>query len=68
MQLCKPAKTPLSTIEKLSIMDGTRLGTKDSTKYRNIVGALEYLTLTRPDLSFLVNKVCQFLHSPTTVH
>jgi len=27
-----------------------------------------YLTLTRPDLSFPVNKVCQFLHAPTTQH
>jgi hypothetical protein len=26
------------------------------------------LTLTRPDISFAVNKVCQFLHSPTTIH
>jgi hypothetical protein len=31
-----------------------------------MVGALQYLTLTRSDISFLVNKVCQFLHSPTT--
>jgi histone deacetylase 1/2 len=68
MQLCKPAMTPVSTIEKLSIMDGTRLGTEDSTKYGSIVGALQYLTLMHPDLSFSVNKVCQFLHSPTTVH
>jgi hypothetical protein len=40
----------------------------DSTQYRSIVGALQYLTLTRPDISFAVNKVCQFLHSPTTIH
>jgi hypothetical protein len=30
--------------------------------------ALQYQTLTRPDLQFSVNMVCQFLHSPTTVH
>lgn len=68
MQLCKPVKTPLCTTEKLSITSGTRLGVEDSTRYRSIVGALQYLTLTRPDLSFAVNKVCQFLHSPTIVH
>ena len=64
----KPVKTPLNTTEKLSVTSGTRLGVEDSTRYRSIVGALQYLTLTRPDLSFSFNKVCQFLHSPTTVH
>jgi hypothetical protein len=44
------------------------LGEKDSVQYWSIVGALQYLTLTRPDLSFSVNKVCQFLHAPTTLH
>lgn len=65
---CKSVATPLSTSEKLSIHDGERLGSEDSTQYRSIVGALQYLTLTRPDISFAVNKVCQFLHSPTTTH
>ena len=65
---CKPAPTPLSVSEKLSRFEGDLLSTEDSTRYRSIVGALQYLTLTRPDLAFAVNKVCQFLHAPTTVH
>jgi hypothetical protein len=28
------------------------------------VAGLQYLTLTRPNISFVVNKVCQFLASP----
>jgi histone deacetylase 1/2 len=65
---CKPVATPSSPSEKLSLYDGHKLGSQDSTRYQSIVGALQYLTLTRPDNSFAVNKVCQFLHSPTTVH
>jgi len=68
MELCKPISSPLSTTEKLSVREGDSLGPDDSTRYRSVVGALQYLTLTRPDISFSVNKVCQFLHSPTTVH
>lgn len=68
MSDCKPVSTPLSTSEKLSLHEGTLLGSNDGTQYRSIVGALQYLTLTRPDIAFPVNKVCQFLHAPTTVH
>jgi hypothetical protein len=68
MKSCKAVATPLSTSEKLSLEGGTRLGEKDSVQYRSIVGVLQCLTLTRPDLSFSVNKVCQFLHAPTTLH
>ena len=65
---CKPVNTPLSASEKFSAYEGEQLGPTDATRYRSIVGALQYLTLTRPDISFSVNKVCQFLHMPTTVH
>lgn len=58
MMSCKPVSTPLLVTEKLSIEEGDPLGPEDATKYRSIVGALQYLTLTRPDISFSVNKVC----------
>jgi len=67
-QNCKPVSTPLSTTQKLSVHEGTLLGPSDATNYRSIVGALQYLTLIRPDISFSVNKVCQFLHAPTPIH
>jgi histone deacetylase 1/2 len=68
MDKCKSIDTPLSSVEKLSITKGKALGEDDSTRYRSLVGALQYLTLTRPDIAFAVNKVCWFLHAPTTSH
>jgi histone deacetylase 1/2 len=65
---CQGMPTPLSSSEKISAHQGDPLGPADSSKYRSIVGALQYLTLTRPDISYAVNKVCQYLHAPTTVH
>jgi hypothetical protein len=47
---------------------GALLGSTDSTKYRTVVDTLQYLTLTRHDLSFAINKVCQHLHSLTDGH
>jgi hypothetical protein len=68
MERCKPVNTPLSASDKYSIHKGTPLGTKDATMYTSIVGGLQYLTLTRPDLAFAINKVRQFLHARTTDH
>ena len=36
--------------------------------YRSTVGAFQYVTLTRPDISYAVNKVCQLLKEPTEDH
>ncbi|XP_043720926.1 uncharacterized mitochondrial protein AtMg00810-like [Telopea speciosissima] len=40
----------------------------DPTLYRSVIGALQYATLTRLDITFAVNKVCQFMHQPTLDH
>lgn len=62
----KDVSTPLSTTQSLHLLDGTTL--VDSTEYRRIIGGLQYLSLTHPDISFAVNKLSQFMHKPTTTH
>ena len=37
-----------------------------SFKYHGAVGAIQYLTWTRPETVFTVNQVCQFMYNPTT--
>ncbi|KAJ0581064.1 putative RNA-directed DNA polymerase [Helianthus annuus] len=63
---CKPVNSPMSTSQILMPNDSPLLS--DPTKYRQIVGALQYATLSRPDIAFSVNKVCQFMHAPTENH
>lgn len=62
----KPVTTPMATSPKLSIHSGARL--QDPTEYRSVVGSLQYLAFTRPDISFAVNRLSQFMHSPTIDH
>ena len=62
---CKPMSTPLEA--KTTDSPNTPL-MEDVSFYRGLVGSLQYLTLTRPDLSFSVNYVSQFMHAPTTAH
>lgn len=51
--------TPMISSLKLS-KHGTDV-LQDPTFYRSIVGALQYVTITRPEICFSVNKACQFL-------
>jgi hypothetical protein len=68
MLKCKTSPTPMSSTDRLSATVGNPLSSEEATEYRSIVGGLQYLTITRPDLSFAVNRVCQYLHAPTDVH
>jgi hypothetical protein len=68
MHKCKEIATPMSATEKFSKNTGVLLDDKAAFSYRSTVGALQYLCLTRPDISFAVNRVCQFLATPTDVH
>ena len=68
MDTSKSVSTPMLPADKLSLHDGDPLSPEDTTKYRSVVGTLQYLSLTRPDISFSVNRVCQFLSMPTTSH
>jgi histone deacetylase 1/2 len=63
---CKSAPTPVDTKPKLSLTEGAIFN--DPTFYRSIAGALQYLTLTRPDLAYAVNQACLFMHAPWDVH
>ena len=68
MLQCKTAGTPMSALDKLSTLDGVPLSADDATEYRSIVGGLQYLTITRPDISYDVNRVYQYLHAPRDSH
>lgn len=41
---------------------------RDQHLYRSVVGALQYATITRPEITYAVNRVCQFMHNPTEAH
>ncbi|CAI8584052.1 unnamed protein product [Vicia faba] len=58
----KPVDTSMDPSVKL--LPNQREPLSDSGRYRRLVGKLNYLTVTRPDISFAVSVVSQFLNSP----
>jgi hypothetical protein len=66
MTHCNPISTPVDTRSKPSAHDGTPF--PDASLYHSLAGALQYLTLTRPDIAYAVHQVCLFMHAPTTSH
>ncbi|XP_047340288.1 uncharacterized mitochondrial protein AtMg00810-like [Impatiens glandulifera] len=62
----KPLNTQISSRSSLSRHDVDTL--PEPFLYRNIIGALQYLMHTRPELAFAINCACQLMQSPTTTH
>ncbi|KAK4271379.1 hypothetical protein QN277_020082 [Acacia crassicarpa] len=52
----------------LSLTRGSTAVFPDEVLYRTVVGSLQYVTITRPDICFAVNKVCQFMQTPYIEH
>ncbi|XP_022860639.1 uncharacterized protein LOC111381130 [Olea europaea var. sylvestris] len=62
----KPVGFPMEQNLKLTAEDGIDLA--DPTKYRRLIGRLLYLTITRPDISYSVQVLSQFLSKPKDTH
>ena len=52
MANCNPCSTPVDTQDKLSEDEGTLVA--DPIAYRSLAGAQQYLTFTRPDITYAV--------------
>jgi hypothetical protein len=62
---CKSCTTPVDLNPKLSA-DGEPVA--DPTDFRSLAGALQYLTFTRPDISYAVQQICLHMHDPREPH
>ncbi|KAK9065244.1 hypothetical protein SSX86_016627 [Deinandra increscens subsp. villosa] len=66
MSDCNSCATPVDTAGKLPSEAGKPVD--DPTQFRSLAGALQYLTFTRPDISYAVQQVCIHMHDPRVGH
>nr|GEU52524.1 copia protein [Tanacetum cinerariifolium] len=65
MTNCNLSRTPVDTDSKLG-PEGVPV--HDPTLYRSLAGGLQYLTFTRPDISYAVQHICLYMHDPREPH
>ena len=65
---CKPNSTPMDYSTKLQANSGNLLSADSSSTYRRLIGKLIYLTNTRPDITYVVQQLSQYMAAPTDTH
>lgn len=66
MNHCKPVKSPIVPESRLvKDEEGTKV---NSTNYKQMIGSLMYLTVTKPDLCYVVSLLACFMDAPTLLH
>ena len=66
MTKCNPLTTPMEQNLKLTSIEGKEF--EDATKYKQLVGSLNYLTTTRPNISFAFGILSRFMQKPCKGH
>ncbi|GKB10236.1 ribonuclease H-like domain-containing protein [Tanacetum coccineum] len=65
MVTCNPSRTPVDTDSKLGLKGAL---VQDPTLYRSLAGGLQYLSFTRPELSYAVQQIFLYMHDPREPH
>ena len=65
LSVCKPTSTPMVLIKSLNSLTADY---SNPTLYQSLVDGLQYLTITRPNISYSVNYVCQHMAKPSIEH
>jgi hypothetical protein len=63
---CKPCTTLIDLQAKLA--GDSEPPVEDVSQFRSITGALQYLTFTRPDITYVVQQICLHMHDPREPH
>jgi hypothetical protein len=63
---CKPVSMPVDTQAKVFTESGPPVA--DLTHFRSLARALQYLTFTWPDIAYVVQQICLYMHDPREPH
>ena len=66
MDNAKPLPTLMISSLKLTSSEGDPI--PNALEYRSIVGGLQSITITRPEIAYSVNKLCRFMKNPLDLH